>query len=115
MIGTVITENVQGRVHSCTLVPKGTCNASNPDDCTGWKKDVSCNQSDWTAASTAQRCTNDDLDRLDNNQNQKQNTTATFEMVKLGPLGQAFNCPDVRTALPAISRPAPMITCTTPQ
>ncbi len=115
LIGTVITDKTEGRVHSCTLVDKGTCDPDSPNSCTGWSKDITCNTADWAAADTAARCTSADLDRLDNDQNQKENTTSTFEMVKLGSLEQSLGCPDVRAALPAIMRSSPRITCTTPQ
>ena len=55
------------------------------------------------------------LDRLDDDQNQKQNSHATFELVKIGAKDANLGCNDVRTALPAIVRPVPFIRCTTPQ
>jgi hypothetical protein len=110
--GNVVNDKTEGRVQSCTLVPKGTCNAANPSDCSGWKQDVTCNAADWTAA---RRCGPDELDRLDDDQNQTQNSKATFEMVKIGSKGANLDCDDVRTALPAIVRSVPTIRCTTPQ
>jgi hypothetical protein len=112
MTGQIINEATQGRVRSCALVEKGTCNAANPNDCTGWKEDIACTPAVWSSAS---RCETADLDRLDDDQNQTQNSKATFEFVRIGDAGQSFTCADVRAALPAIVRPVPTITCTTPQ
>jgi hypothetical protein len=110
--GNVVNDKTEGRVKSCTLVPKGTCSPTNPSDCSGWKQDITCNSADWTAA---RRCGPDELDRLDDDQNQTQNSKATFEMVKIGPKGANLGCNDVKTTLPAIVRPVPTIKCTTPQ
>jgi hypothetical protein len=110
--GNVVNDKTEGRVKSCTLVPKGTCSSTNPSDCSGWKQDITCNPADWTAA---RRCGPDELERLDDDQNQTQNSKATFEMVKIGPKGANLGCNDVKTRLPAIMRSVPTIKCTTPQ
>jgi len=108
--GTVVNEKTEGRVHSCVLVDKGTCDANNTS-CTGWAKDVTCTADDWKNGA---RCTPDDLSRLDNNQNQKQNSTGTFELVKIGSIGDNLNCDDVWSKLPSIDHSIPTISCTTP-
>jgi hypothetical protein len=110
--GRVINEKTEGRVLGCTLVPKGTCNPSNPNDCSGWQQDMTCNPSDWTGG---ERCSQEDIDRLDDDQNQNQDARATFEMVRMGNVGDSLNCPDVRRVLPPIERPVPTISCTIPQ
>ena len=128
--GQVVNEKTEGRVHSCTLVNRGTpCDpgqaythpGQTPANCAGWGTDVACNPSDWSGASA--KCQPEDLDRLDNDQNQKQNSKATFQLEKIGSTGDPLTCPDVRTACfppgsqdcGAIVRPAPTITCTSPQ
>jgi len=110
--GAVVNERTEGRVKSCTMVEKGTCNPSNPNDCTGWHKDVTCNASDWASA---RRCGPEEIARLDDDQNQKQDTKSTFELVRMGDKGMPFTCDDVRTKLPAIVRAQPTITCKTPE
>lgn len=128
--GQVVNEKTEGRVHSCTLVNKGSpCDTSqdythpgeSPSNCVGWGTDITCNPSDWSSATA--KCQAEDLDRLDNDQNQKQNSKATFELEKIGNLGDPLTCTDVRAACfppgstdcGSIVRPAPTITCTTPQ
>jgi hypothetical protein len=111
LTGIVINEKSEGRVHSCTRVDPGTCGA-NKSNCTGWAKDITCNADDWKSQTP---CQGDDVDRLDNDQNQVQNTKATFEMVKIGEVGDKKSCDDVKTELPAIKRTVPTITCTTPK
>lgn len=132
--GEVINEKTEGRVHSCTLVNKGSpCNTGlaythpgeSPANCVGWGTDITCTAADWAAASTSERCNDEDLGRLDNNQNQKQESKATFELEKVGSLADAakVTCQDVRTACfplgsqdcGSIQRLAPTITCTSPQ
>jgi hypothetical protein len=109
--GEVINEKTEGRVHSCSLVDKGTCDPDNPNDCTGWKQDIACTPGQWSSAA---RCNAEDIARLDDDQNQTQHSKATFELIKIGSIGEALGCADVRDALPAIVRPVPTITCTTP-
>lgn len=101
IVGTVINESSRGRVHSCTLVP--------PD---AWDEDITCTAEDWASQP---RCTAEDLARLDDDQNQEQDSRATFDLVKVGELGDEISCGDVREALPAIERTVPTITCSTPQ
>ncbi len=112
IVGTVVNEKSEGRVHSCSVVDKGTCDPNNPESCSGWSKDITCNASDWSAAT---RCTDDDVSVLDDDQNQAANSVATFDLVRLGDPGSAKTCNDVRTALPAIVHATPEIACTTPQ
>lgn len=111
MIGTVVNERSEGRVHGCALVDQGDCEQSNPNDCSGWHENISCTPEYWQ---TAARCATEDLDRLDDDQNQKQNSKATFELVRIGDIGDSLTCEDAREALPAETRPVPTITCTTP-
>jgi hypothetical protein len=109
--GTVINEKTEGRVHSCTRVDKGTCSDPLNKTCTGWNKDITCTADDWK---NQPACDPGDIDRLDNDQNQVQNSTAAFEMVKIGEVGDKVGCSDVKDKLPAVARTMP-ITCTTPQ
>jgi hypothetical protein len=125
--GEVINEKTEGRVHSCVLANKGSpCDITQPPsatNCPGWVTDVACGAGDWTAATAADRCIGEDLTRLDNNQNQKQNSKATFELRKIGNVGDPVNCGDVRAACfpssastdcGAVQHLAPSITCTSP-
>jgi hypothetical protein len=109
--GTLINEKTDGRVLGCTIAPKGTCDSANPNDCSGWRQDLTCNPSDWTGGP---RCSQEDIDRLDDDQNQNQDARATFEMIRIGDVGASLNCPDVRQALPPIQRPIPTLSCTIP-
>ena len=98
MKGKVINESTEGRVHSCTIQPKAD-----------WDKDTTCTAADWADAS--ENCSAEDLVRLDDDQNQSQNSDATFELVRIGSLDDDVDCADVRAALPAIVRPVPTVTC----
>jgi len=111
LVGTYVNEKSEGRVNSCTVVDKGTCNPSDPNDCTGWTKDIACNAADWRSATP---CDSEMINRLDDDQNQSQNAKATFEAVRIGAVGTALTCNDARTALPSIDHSIPNITCTTP-
>jgi hypothetical protein len=111
--GTIVNEKTEGRVHSCTLVDRGaSCDPVTGTDCTGWQQDIACTPEYWQAAT---RCEDDDLDRLDDDQNQEQDSKATFELVRIGEIGDSLTCDDVREALPATTRPVPTITCVTPE
>lgn len=110
--GKVINEKSEGRVHSCTLVDPGACGATPTNDCPGWSKDVTCTKDDWAKAT---RCESDDVGRLDDDQNQAQDSRATFELVRIGDVGATLDCPDVRTKLPSIPHTTPTITCVTPK
>jgi hypothetical protein len=131
--GEVINEKTEGRVHSCTLADKGSpCDTAlafthpgeTPANCPGWGTDITCSAADWSAAPQAARCSDEDLGRLDNNQNQRQQSKATFELEKIGSPSDAgkFTCADVRAACfppgsqncGPIQRAAPTITCTSP-
>lgn len=113
LIGKIVNEKTEGRVRSCTLVDKKPpCDPDNPNHCPGWNEDIACTPEHWQRAA---RCTAEDLERLDDDQNQKQNSKATFELVKIGETGEGRTCRDVREALPAMMRPVPTITCTTPK
>jgi hypothetical protein len=111
LVGTYVNEKSEGRVNSCTVVDKGTCNPADPNDCSGWTKDVSCGAADWRSATL---CDGEMISRLDDDQNQSQNAKATFEAVRLGVVGSTPSCADVRQALPSLDRTTPTITCTTP-
>ena len=111
LLGTYVNEKSEGRVNSCTVVDKGTCNPADLNDCSGWTKDVTCTAADWRAATP---CDIEEINRLDDDQNQGQNAKATFEAVRIGAVGGMATCNDVITALPAIERTTPTITCTTP-
>jgi hypothetical protein len=101
LVGTVTNLKTDGRVYGCTVVPMAQ-----------WDEDsVACSETAWNAAT---RCDDAQAVRLDD-QDQSQQTTATFEMIKIGAPGDAVNCPDVRAALEAIDRTTPTpSTCTCP-
>jgi hypothetical protein len=112
LVGTVVNDKTEGRVHSCTHVPKGgTCDPSTMS-CPGWGKDITCTADDWKAA---ERCDDSDLGRLDDDQNQVQDTKATFYMEKIGSIGDTFSCEDVQQKVMGPKMLAPNITCTTPK
>jgi len=90
--GDVINVRTDGRVEGCTTVPKSD-----------WSKDLACAKADWTSAVP---CDAEAVKRLDE-QDQTQQTSAKFEMVKIGELAGDFNCADVRAKLPAIKRATP--------
>ncbi len=110
MTGKVVNEKTEGRVHSCTHVSKGTCPSGM--DCPGWGKDITCNSDDWKNQET---CATEDVDRLDNDQNQVQNSVATFDMKKIGKVGDSFTCDEVQSMNMGPKRTVPTINCTTPQ
>jgi hypothetical protein len=97
--GDVVNVMSEGRVHSCLLVPMPAVNT--------WATSVTCNPSDWPVSpSDARYCTSDNLQVLDD-QDQSQRSQATFELVKIGGLGDTPpDCAAVRRALPAITRGA---------
>jgi hypothetical protein len=114
LTGTVINEKTEGRVHSCTHVPKGgTCDPT-MNSCPGWSKDVNCTPDDWNAA---ERCDDSDVGRLDDDQNQVQNTSATFDLYKIGKVGDTFSCESIQQMPTVIGKPnrGLNITCTTPK
>jgi hypothetical protein len=98
--GKVVNEKSEGRVHGCTIVDKAD-----------WGKDVTCTKADWAKAT---RCLDEDVGRLDDDQNQAQDSQATFELVKIGEVGATLDCPEVRTKLPSIPHTTPTISCVTP-
>jgi hypothetical protein len=113
LTGTIVNEKAEGRVQSCALVDKEPpCVPDNESDCPGWGEDIACTPEYWQSAT---RCAAEDLERLDDDQNQKQDSKATFELVKIGEAGESRTCGEVREALPALTRPVPTITCTTPE
>jgi hypothetical protein len=133
IVGQVINEKAEGRVHSCVIAQKGSpCDIGlpytspgdgKPPNCAGWGTDVTCTRDDWAVATAARRCVDNDLARLDNNQNQKQNSKATFELRRVGNVGDPVTCADARSACfptaadadcGSVAHPAPTITCTTP-
>jgi hypothetical protein len=75
LVGAYVNEKSEGRVNSCTVVDKGTCNPADPNDCSGWSKDVACNAADWRSATP---CDSEMINRLYDDQNQSQNAKATF-------------------------------------
>jgi hypothetical protein len=111
LVGIDVNEKSEGRVNSCTIVDKGTCNPADPNDCSGWSKDVTCTGADWRSATP---CDAEAIARIDDDQNQNQTARATFEAVKIGTLGDPASCATVRQTLPALDRSTPNITCTTP-
>jgi hypothetical protein len=112
LTGKVINEKTEGRVHSCTRVDAGACPDPANMSCPGWGKDITCNAADWKSQTS---CSDEDVDRLDSNQNQVQNSAATFDMKKIGKVGDKFTCDQVQTMNMGPKRGAPTITCTTPQ
>lgn len=115
--GDVINESSNGRVHSCTLVDKGTCDPDT-NECTGWEKDVTCTSEDWKAGIP---CDSEDLARLDDDQNQKQYSVTTFELVKIADtiggdtIDGDVTCDTVRSELGPIERDGPTIACSAPE
>jgi hypothetical protein len=106
IVGEVINVRSEGRVGACTIVPQ----ANN-----GWIRDITCNASDWDAM---EKCDDNrdssPVQRLDD-QDQQQQSTAAFELVKVADLGDSVDCRDVRNALPAFTRATPTpITCQCP-
>jgi hypothetical protein len=89
LVGTVINDKTEGRVHSCTVLRM-----------TDWDTlDVTCRRADW---SEARLCTDDEIQFLDN-QDQSSHAEATFESVKLGDNSATdIDCASVRMALPAL-------------
>jgi hypothetical protein len=100
LVGTVANLRTDGRVYGCTQVPMAE-----------WENDsVTCTEAAWNAATA---CDSDQATRLDD-QDQSQQTTATFELVKIGSLDDTVDCADVRAALEAIDRTTstpPTCTC----
>jgi hypothetical protein len=91
LTGKVISESTEGRVHSCTVLRMADWDSY----------DVTCTNKDW---SNARRCTDDQVKFLDE-QDQTEQASANFELVKLGELeAEDIDCPAVRKALPAIPR-----------
>ncbi len=108
--GTVINEKTDGRVHSCTHVAKGNCDPSNTS-CPNWSKDITCMPGDWKSQ---EACEDADVDRLDDDQNQVQNSTAKFHLVKIGNVGDTFSCAQVQQMVMGPAMHDPTVTCTTP-
>jgi hypothetical protein len=91
LTGEVFNDRTQARVHSCLLVPNDKWDTL----------DAKCNASDW---STATPCDSGHVNLLDT-QDQQQDTTATFELVRIGEVGDtSLGCQAVRDALPPIPR-----------
>jgi hypothetical protein len=112
--GSIINERTNGRVHGCTLVPKGgDCDPDNPSDCPGWREDITCTATDWSGAT---RCTDEDLGRLDDDQNQEQHTVATFELIRIGELGDSISCAKVRDSFDTpLTHNGTQIDCMSPE
>jgi hypothetical protein len=116
----VINDKTEGRVHSCSIVDKTkddqgvACpTPDDPNKWCGWSRDVTCTAADWKAAT---QCATADIDRLDDDQNQTQNSNATFELIRVGDVGDDVTCEKVRTdLLPATPRRTPTITCQPPK
>lgn len=112
IVGNVINVKTDGRVHSCLKVPYAK-----------WQDNIDCDEATWAAAADPSSSDDDDGDglcddseigRLDD-ADQGQESQATFELVKIGELGDDIDCDDVRKALPAISRSTPSpISCSCP-
>ena len=93
--GDVVNVKTEGRFKDCIKVPEAE-----------WEDDKTCTADDWAAAGPADRCNADDVERLDAT-DQGNHSQATFEMVKIGEIGDDVDCAAVRKALPAIKRTAP--------
>ncbi len=112
LVGNVINVRADGRVHSCLKVPYEN-----------WEDDIDCDEDTWSGAADPSSADDDDgdglcddseIERLDDT-DQGQESQATFELVKIGELGDDINCDDVRKALPAIKRDNPSpISCSCP-
>ena len=91
LVGDIENLATEVRVHSCTVLGSADWDTL----------EVKCDKTSWQKA---RKCNDTQIDFLDT-QDQTQHTTATFEMIKLGPLSDAsFDCDSVRTALPPIPR-----------
>ncbi|MDH5672363.1 MAG: hypothetical protein OEZ06_09450 [Myxococcales bacterium] len=97
IVGDVVSKYTDARVQGCMMVP-----AVNPPAVTEWNSWVpNCEPAAW---STLSPCEPGDVDLLDG-QEQTQWNPGTFEMIKLGELGDAIDCETVRTVLPPFPRP----------
>jgi hypothetical protein len=88
LVGKVINDKTEGRVHSCTVLRMND-----------WETlDVTCRKADWQEA---RKCTQAQIEFLDD-QDQSSRATADFESVKLASLDATpITCANVREALPA--------------
>ncbi len=98
LTGEVLNLKTEGRVHSCVLI-----------DQANWGNDRSCDASAWPASNPCDPGSME-VSSLDG-QDQSQNTKATFELVKIGELGDSVDCAAVRAALPAIDHGTPPASC----
>ena len=89
LVGKVINDKTEGRVHGCTLLRMAD-----------WTQlDVTCRRADWDEA---RPCNDDQIEFLDD-QDQSSKASADFESVKLGGLdANNIDCNTVREALPAL-------------
>lgn len=89
MVGKVVNDKTEGRVHGCTLLRMSDWNTL----------DVTCRRQDWDAA---RHCNDDQIEFLDD-QDQSSHASADFEAVKLGGLDRTdIDCNTVREKLPAL-------------
>lgn len=89
IVGKVINDKTEGRVHSCTQLRMADWDTL----------DITCRKADWQEA---RKCTDVQIEFLDD-QDQTSNATADFESVKLGELSATdIDCAAVRSALPAL-------------
>ena len=89
LVGKVINDKTEGRVHSCSVLRMSD-----------WSQlDVTCRRADWEEA---RACSDAQIEFLDE-QDQTSRASADFEAVKLGPVDAAnIDCNTVREALPAL-------------
>jgi hypothetical protein len=91
MSGMLLDTQVEGRVHSCTVLREMDWDAT----------DITCTRDDWK---TQRGCMTDEKQFLDE-QDQMNTSSATLDIQKLGPLdGPDQDCAAVRAKLPAIVR-----------
>jgi hypothetical protein len=104
IVGELVNVKSEARVAGCTLVPESQ-----------WEEDITCEAADWSAADQpGERCDDDALMRLDE-QDQSLNSSATFELVKIGNLDDEIECSHVRDELPAFPHTTPTpIDCNCP-
>jgi hypothetical protein len=89
--GRVITEKIEARIHSCTLLRKEDWDTT----------DVTCSAKDW---SNARRCNEENVQFLDD-QDQTTESQGQFELVKLDDVdATGIDCATVRDRLPALPR-----------
>jgi hypothetical protein len=90
--GRVVTDKIEARIHSCTLLRKDEWDTT----------DITCSAKDWSAA---RRCNEEHVQFLDE-QDQTTESAGQFELVKIAEEGaNGIDCATVRERLPALPRP----------